>query len=310
MSLPASASPAGSPSISAKDAADGVIAALVTYLAWGLLPLLLHPLSAVGAVMVVAERTVFSLILLVVVLGFTGKFGEVRTLLRDARKVRVILVSAVLLAVNWLLYVWAVESGQLLQASFGYFINPLVNIVMGMVLLGERQNGWQTVSIAIAVVAIGIQAVGLGGVPYIALGLALTFGFYGYFRKTAMVAPMTGLFAETLMMAPVALVYIVYSFATVGIGAQSDPTIVLLLVLTGPSTAVPLMLFAFAVQRLRLSTIGMFQYLSPSIQFVIAVFLFHEELNPMRLLSFGLICLSLVVFTVDSLRRRAKVAAV
>ncbi|WP_375452686.1 EamA family transporter RarD [uncultured Devosia sp.] len=311
MSLPESASEAIAPvsAIQAKDAANGIVAALVAYLLWGFLPLLIHPLEAVGSIMIVAERTVYSLILLAVVLAVTGKFGEVRAFLRDGRKVRILFLSAVLLAFNWLLYVYAVEAGQLLQASFGYFINPLVNIAMGMVLLGERQNRWQTVSIAIAVVAIAIQAAGLGGVPYIALGLAVSFGLYGYFRKTAMLGPATGLFAETLMIAPIALVYIGYNLFTVGVGVHGDPQTLLLLVLTGPATAVPLLLFAFAVQRLRLTTIGMFQYLAPSIQFLIAVFLFHEELNPVRLLSFGLIWLSLAVYTADSFRRRPRLAA-
>ena len=306
-SAPATLAPAPSSLIDAKDAANGVVAALIAYLLWGFLPLLLHPLSEAGAVLVVAERTVYSLILLAIVLAITGKFGEVRAFLRDGRKVRVLALSSVLLAGNWLLYVYAVDANELLQASFGYFINPLVNIAIGMAFLGERQNKWQTVSIGIAVIAIGIQAAALGSVPYISLGLAISFGLYGYFRKTAMLGPATGLFAETLMIAPVALAYIGYNLVTVGVGVHSDPTMLLLLVLTGPATAVPLLLFAFAVQRLRLTTIGMFQYLAPSIQFLIAVFVFHEELNPIRLLSFGLIWVSLLVFSWDSFRRRPRV---
>ncbi|MDB5527678.1 MAG: rarD [Devosia sp.] len=308
-SAPATLAPAPAPIIDAKDAANGVVAALVAYLLWGFLPLLLHPLSEAGAVLVVAERTVYSLILLAIVLAITGKFGEVRAFLRDGRKVRVLALSSVLLAGNWLLYVYAVDANELLQASFGYFINPLVNIAIGMVFLGERQNKWQTVSIGIAVIAIGIQAAALGSVPYISLGLAISFGLYGYFRKTAMLGPATGLFAETLMIAPVALAYIGYNLVTVGVGVHSDPTMLLLLVLTGPATAVPLLLFAFAVQRLRLTTIGMFQYLAPSIQFLIAVFLFHEEMNATRLVSFALIWLSLMVFSWDSFRRRPRAVA-
>ena len=308
-SAPATLAPAPSSLIDAKDAANGVVAALIAYLLWGFLPLLLHPLSEAGAVLVVAERTVYSLILLAIVLAITGKFGEVRAFLRDGRKVRVLALSSVLLAGNWLLYVYAVDANELLQASFGYFINPLVNIAIGMAFLGERQNKWQTVSIGIAVIAIGIQAAALGSVPYISLGLAISFGLYGYFRKTAMLGPATGLFAETLMIAPVALAYIGYNLITVGVGVHSDPTMLLLLVLTGPATAVPLLLFAFAVQRLRLTTIGMFQYLAPSIQFLIAVFLFHEEMNATRLVSFALIWLSLAVFSWDSFRRRPRAAA-
>src|SRR5690606_33238970 len=210
---------------------------------------------------------------------------------------------------NWLLYVWAVETGQVLEASFGYFINPLVNVAMGMVLLGERQNRLQTISILIAVVAIGIQAVGLGAIPFVALGLALSFGFYGYFRKTAHLGPATGLFAETAMLTPAALGFILYTFVVSGPGVHADPYLMTLLVLTGPATAIPLLLFAFAVRRLRLTTIGMFQYIAPSIQFLVAILLFGEHLNGLRLLSFALIWLSLIVYSYDSFRRRSRVAA-
>ena len=296
------------PSLSpTKDAAatrNGVIAAATAYAMWGLLPLLFHLLNHVGSVMLVAERTVWSLVFMAIIVLATRKFGEVKALLSDWRKVRIMAISAALLGGNWLLYVWAIETGQVLEASFGYFINPLVNIVMGMVLLRERQNLLQSVSIGIAAIAIGVQAIGLGSVPFIALGLALSFGFYGYFRKTAMLGPATGLFAETLMIAPLALGYIGYTFVTTGIGVHADPGTMTLLILTGPATAVPLLLFAYAVQRLRLTTIGMFQYIAPSLLFVVAIFVFGETINGERLFSFSLIWLSLILFTYDSLRQR------
>jgi chloramphenicol-sensitive protein RarD len=191
-----------------------------------------------------------------------------------------------------------------LEVSFGYFINPLVNVAIGMILLGERQNRMQTLAIAIAAIAIVIQAVALGSIPMVALGLAFTFGFYGFFRKTAPSGPVTGLFAETLLAAPFALAFVLYYTATHGAGVHADPTLMLLLVLSGPATAVPLLLFAYAIRRLRLTTIGMFQYLAPSIQFLVAVFLFGEELNEIRLLSFVLIWVSLMVFTYDGFRQR------
>ncbi|KKC35686.1 hypothetical protein WH87_16365 [Devosia epidermidihirudinis] len=286
------------------EARNGVLAALLAYSAWGFLPLLFRELHSVNSVMIVAERTVWSLVLLSIILIFTKGYGEVRALFADRRRATMTLVSAVLLAANWLLYVWAVESGQVLEASFGYFINPLVNVVMGMVLLGERQNKLQTISIVIATIGIGIQALGLGNVPYVALGLALTFGFYGYFRKTAQLGPASGLFAETVMLAPFALAYVIFNIATTGIGAHGDPYLMFMLILTGPATAIPLLLFAFAVRRLRLTTIGMFQYIAPSIQFLVAIFLFGEHLNGLRLFSFALIWLSLMVFSYDSFRRR------
>ncbi|WP_332685924.1 EamA family transporter RarD [Devosia sp.] len=316
MSLPESAPEAIAPPVVAApshpagtDARNGVLAALAAYLLWGFLPLLFKQVEAAGSALIVAERTVWSLVLLAVILRFSGGFGDVRALFADQRRALGTLLSAVLLAGNWLLYVWAVETGQVLEASFGYFINPLVNVLMGMILLGERQNRLQTVSILIAAIAIAIQAIALGTIPFIALGLALSFGFYGYFRKTAQLGPATGLFAETAMMTPVALAFVGYTLITSGPGVHADPYLMTWLVLTGPATAIPLLLFAFAVRRLRLTTIGMFQYIAPSIQFLLAILVFGEHLNGLRLLSFGLIWISLMVFSYDSFRRRGRVAA-
>lgn len=293
----------------AKQTRDGVLAALGAYLLWGFLPILFRMLDSVGSVLIVAERTLWSMLLLAGILAVTGGFAPVWAVLRDWRRLRVIMVSTALLVANWLLYVWAVETGQVLEASFGYFINPLVNVAIGMVFLGERQNRLQTVAIGIACVAIAIQAVGLGGVPYIALSLAFSFGFYGFIRKTAMTGPTVGMFAETLVAAPFALAFVGFTLATQGPGPHADPWLMTLLVFTGPATAVPLLLFSHAVRRLRLTTIGMFQYLAPSIQFLVAILLFGEHLNGVRLFSFALIWVSLAVFSYDSFRQRGRARA-
>ncbi|MBE7732279.1 EamA family transporter RarD [Devosia faecipullorum] len=314
MTLPEQSPEVAAPAASLSNAGSsetskGVAAALSAYLLWGFLPILFRLLEQAGSVLIVAERTLWSLLLLVGIIVATRGMADVRNLLRDWRKMRIIGLSAILLVANWLLYVWAVESGQVLEASFGYFINPLVNVAIGMIFLGERQNRLQTIAIGIAAIAIVIQSVGLGNVPYIALGLAFTFGFYGYIRKTAEAGPATGLFAETLVVAPFAMSYVIFDLATNGPGVHADPTLLLLLVLTGPATAVPLLLFTYGVRRLRLTTIGMFQYLAPSIQFLLAILLFGEQLNGLRLLSFVLIWVSLVVFSYDSFRqRRARLA--
>jgi chloramphenicol-sensitive protein RarD len=307
---PDAASPAASPTHSDSiEMRNGALAALGAYLFWGFLPILFRLLDEAGAVLIVAERTLWSLVLLAIVIGATGGFGEVRAVFRNWRRLRVIAISSVLLGGNWLLYVWAVETGQVLEASFGYFINPLVNVAIGMIFLGERQNRLQTVAIAIACVAILIQATGLGNVPYVALGLALSFGFYGYIRKTAQAGPATGLFAETAFIAPIALAYVAYNVFVNGAGVHAEPQLLALLMLTGPATAVPLLLFAYGIRRLRMTTIGMIQYLSPSIQFLLAIFLFGEHLNGLRLVSFALIWLSLVIFSYDSFRRHGRAAA-
>ena len=288
---------------------SGFSAGVISYLLWGFLPVLFHLLDGAGSITIVADRTIWSLFFVGAILVAGRRLPEVMAALRDRQTLRSMLISSVLLAANWLIYVWAVETGQVLEASFGYFINPLVNVAIGMLVLGERQNRWQTVAIGVAVVAIGLQTVGLGRIPYIALSLAFSFGFYGYFRKTAKVGSATGLFVETLILVPLAAGYLIYSFIHTGsLGYHADPYHLSLLILTGPATAVPLLLFAFAVQRLRLTTIGMLQYIAPSIQFLLAVFAFGEPMNLTRLLSFGLIWVSLAIYSADSFARRGRVA--
>lgn len=286
------------------DTRGGVMAAIASYAAWGVLPLLFHLLAPVDPVLVVAHRTIWSLVFVTALLGFGNRFGEVRAVLADPRSLRTMFLSALLLAVNWLLYVWAVQTGRVLEASLGYFINPLVNFSIGIVLLGEKQNRWQILAIAIAVVAIVIQGFALGTIPVVSLGLALTFGFYGYFRKTVAAPSAIGLFVETLLMMPFALGFIAYSWVIGGPGPVADPYLLTLLIVTGPATAIPLLLFAYAVRQLRMTTIGMFQYIAPSLQFLIGALVLGEQLTTIRLASFALIWVSLVIFTVDGLRRR------
>lgn len=278
---------------------------LVCYLLWGFLPLLFRLLDAIGSVAIVANRVVWSLLFVGAILLVTRRFGEVRAALADRRTLLSMVMSALLIAGNWLVYVYAVESEQLLEGSFGYFINPMISVAIGMVLLGERLNRWQTVSIAVACLAIALQALALGGVPVIALTLAFSFAFYGYFRKTARVGSASGLFVETLILAPFALGFLAFTFISEqGLGLHADPYHLTLLILTGPATALPLLAFAFAVQRLRLITIGMLQYLAPTIQFLLALFLFHEPITPIGLASFLLIWISLGIYTTDSILRR------
>jgi chloramphenicol-sensitive protein RarD len=302
-----SVSPAKSIVTIATDGATrrGALAALAAYGAWGLFPLLFDQLDGVDAALIVAHRIVWSLLLVGAILVVSGRWAEVKTALMDRQTVISVLISAPLLTLNWGVYVWAVEANKVLETSFGYFLNPLVSVLLGMVLLGERQRPWQAIAIGIAAVAMGIQALGVGGVPWVALTLAVSFALYGYFRKTVKASSATGLFLETLVLIPFALGVIGYSLVTGGAGPHGDLRLMSWLVATGPATSFALLLFAYAVQRLRLTTIGMFQYLAPSIHFLLAITVFHEELNLTRLISFALIWLSLIIFTADSFRRRA-----
>jgi chloramphenicol-sensitive protein RarD len=282
----------------------GLIAGLSAYILWGFLPVLFKLVDHVGSVTVVAERTFWSLLLVGGVLLAVGRIREVGAALRDSKTLRAMLMSSALLGSNWLLYVWAVETGQVLEASFGYFINPMLSVAIGMIFLGERQNRTQGIAIGIAVIALIIQAIGLGRIPYVALGLATTFAAYGFVRKQAAVSSTTGLVVEALLLAPFAIGYLLYEFATTGPGHHADPGTLFLLMLLGPATAAPLLLFTFAVQRLRLTTMGMMQYIAPSIAFVLAITAFGEHLNLVRIISFALIWFSLAVFTAGSMSKR------
>lgn len=303
------ASASNTPQTAEEERRAGFTAGIAAYLLWGFLPLLFKLVEHAGALTVVADRTLWSLLFVGVILFFARRFGDVRRAFADRRTLLALALAALLLATNWLIYVWSVETGQVLEASFGYFINPLINVAIGMLFLGERQNRMQAIAIAIALVAVLIQAIGLGRIPYIALSLAVTFAAYGYVRKIARVAATPGLFLETLVLSPLAVAYLVWSIASFGLGPHGDPQTLLLLALTGPGTAVPLLLFNVAVKRLRLTTIGMLQYMAPSIAFVLAIVVFGEELNATRLFSFGLIWLSLAVFTLGSMRKPPPPAA-
>jgi chloramphenicol-sensitive protein RarD len=291
------------PPITAQAQRDGLTAAIAAYVIWGFFPLMFLQLAGVDSVLIVAHRIVWSLLVVAAILILRNRLGEVSQALRDPQVLWRLGASTVFVAINWLTYVWAVENGRVLETSFGYFLNPLVNVVLGMVLLGERQNQWQWVAIAIAAVAMVLQTIGLNGFPWLAVVIAVTFALYGYMRKTVKVGSAPGLFIETLLLMPLSIAYIIYTIVVHGPGPHATGWGWFWLIFTGPATSLTLLLFAYGVQRLRLTTIGIIQYIAPSIQFVLAVAVFREELNTMRLFSFALIWLSLVIFTVDSIRR-------
>lgn len=290
-----------------KDVRLGVITALAAYVLWGFLPIFFKTLDHVDPVMVVAFRIVFSLFFVAAILAIRRQMGEVRAALRNRKVMLTLTFSAVLVAANWLTFIWAVANERILDTAFGYFINPMMSVVIGLVLLGERLSRTQWAALSLALVAIGVQAVGLGSLPWIAIALALTFAIYGYVRKTVNVGSAAGLMVETIILLPLAIVYIAYVLLGGNTPAYlSDPQTLVLLALTGPATAIPLMLFAFAARQLQLSTIGMFQYIAPSIGFVTAIYLFGEPLETPQLVSFALIWVSLVIFTVGSFRSRSR----
>ncbi|MEM6704346.1 MAG: EamA family transporter RarD [Acidobacteriota bacterium] len=281
------------------DRSRGVVYALLAYLSWGLGPLLWKQLLHVAPLSVLAHRIIWACLLLVILLASRRRLREL-SLLRDPRQLGFLALSAALLAVNWFTYIFAVASGNILQASLGYFINPLVNIVFGMLFLKERLRLAQWIAVLLAACAIAIQMQG-AGVPWLSLLLAFTFAVYGLMRKVAKADGLLGTTVETQLMLIPALLFLVFGATPSENTDPHGPAItVLLLVLGGVQTALPLLWFTNAARLLPLSTLGFFQYLAPTCQFLLAIAVYGESFGRVEMLSFGLIWAGLILVTVTS----------
>ncbi len=288
----------------------GLAAGLTCYTAWGLLPLLLHQVGAAGAAPfeIVGWRTLWSIPFALAIVAATRRFGMLRSLAGSPRDLGVLLASSALIAVNWSLYVWGVNSGQVLSASLGYYINPLLNMALGAVLFRERIGAAGLAAIALASVGVALQAVALGGFPWLSVGLALSFTGYGLVRKRAVADAQTGLLVECLVLSVPAALYVGW-LAHTGAGrfGTSLPVSAWLFV-TGPATVAPLFLFSVAARRLPLSTLGFLQFVGPTLQFACGL-AEGEALTPLRALSFVFIWGGAAVFALGLLRGRALKAA-
>ena len=282
----------------------GVAAGLGAYGLWGVFPLYFPLLEPAGGLEIVAHRVVWSLLFIAALLTVRRGWSQVRATVANRRALLVLAVAAVLIAVNWLVYVYAVNSGHVVEASLGYFINPLVSVVLGVVVFRERLRRLQWVAVGTAVVAVVVLTVDYGHPPWISLALAASFGLYGLLKKVVRVDAAPGLFVETAVVFLPALAVIGLlsadgeaAFGHEGVGHG------LLLATSGLATAVPLLLFAAAASRVPLSTIGLLQYVTPLMQLSLGVFVFHEPMPPARLVGFAIVWLALAVFTADMLRQ-------
>jgi chloramphenicol-sensitive protein RarD len=284
------------------EAATGVVLGVGAYLIWGFLPVYMKAVGSVAAPEILAHRILWSLLLVAGAVAAMRRWPPVSALLRAPRTIALLAVTALLIGVNWLTYIWAVNSGQVLETSLGYFINPLVNVALGVIVLRERLRRTQLAAVAMAGIGVTILAVAQGSLPWISLVLAFSFSFYGLLRKMAPVDPLTGLLGETFLMAPLCLAYLLWLASAGQASFGASPGIDFLLVLSGLVTAAPLLMFAAAGKRLRYATIGLLQYIAPSIQFLLAVLLYGEALTAAHLLTFGLIWLGLGLYAADALR--------
>lgn len=285
-------------------ARTGLLAAICAFLIWGLLPLYLRPLHAVPAIQIMAHRIVWCCAFVVAWMVWRGQLQRIGEALRlPATRYR-LMASALLVSLNWLIYVWSVGHGHVLDASLGYFINPLINVLLGVALLSERLNRWQWTAVGVAATGVVWLTVQAGHLPWIALALALSFGLYGLIRKVVAVDALTGLATETLLLSPFGLGYLAWTaYAGPGAFAGSGPALSLWLVLGGLVTAVPLALFAYGARLIPYSTVGIIQYIGPSLQLTSGILLFHEAFPPARALGFAFIWTALAIYAGESLLR-------
>ena len=288
----------------------GYLFGLGAYTIWGFIPAYFKLLRPAGAIEVLAHRIVWSLIFMVILLTVIRRWGRIRTLVTNRAALGGIAIAATLIGVNWGTYIYGVNHDRIVETALGYFINPLVVIVLGVVLLHERLRPWQWAAVGMGAVAVAVLTVDYGRPPWIALILAFSFGFYGLVKKRLGLPPTDGLLAESAVLALPAL-------ATIGFLALSGPVTfgkvsafhTFLVVSTGVITAIPLLLFAGAANRIPMVALGMLQYVGPSIQLILAVFVFHEPMPPIRMAGFAIVWLALLMFTWEGLhnaRRKAR----
>lgn len=291
----------------------GILYAVLAYSAWGLFPLFFKQIAAVDAFEVILHRTVWSMVFVVLVLTVRRQWGWLSSALRQPRVLAAFAASACLLACNWLVYVWAIANDHVLDASLGYFILPLMNVAMGYVVLKERPRSGQWVAVAVAACGVLWLTWQGGRMPWVALVLALTFGIYGLLRKLASLGALEGLTLETLILTPLAAaVLALWTHQGKGVLAAEPSVLWFWLLLAGPITAIPLWLFAAGARRVPLSTMGVLQYISPSLQLVLGVVLYGEPFGGDRVLGFCLIWLALLTYTAEGWvwRRKAQAWAV
>jgi chloramphenicol-sensitive protein RarD len=283
-------------------ARQGLSALIGAFTIWGILPLYLRPLIAIPAGQIMAYRMVFCCAFVLGFLRMRGSIGPVRAALAHSGTRLRLAASAVLVSINWLVFVWSVSTGRVVESSLGYFINPLVNVLLGVMVLRERLNRIQWTAVAIAGIGVAYLTWLAGAPPWIALVLATSFGSYGLIRKTVPVDAMTGLGAETLLIAPLGVAYIAICELTgPSVLASAGPLRIAMLILGGLITAVPLFLFSYGARRVRYSTVGLIQYIGPTLQLLIGVWVFHEPFPPAKALGYALIWIALGIYATDGL---------
>ncbi len=282
---------------------SGFLSAMAAFLIWGLCPIYWKVLAAIPAIETISHRVVWSVLFLVPVISMQGKWPEFFQVIREPRKVAVLCLTTLLVASNWLLFIWSVNNNHIIEASLGYYINPIANVVFGVIILRERLNRPQRIAVGLAVAGVLYLTFQYGRFPVIALTLAITFSLYGLLRKILGINSAVGLFIETLLLTLPCIAYLVW-LENQGIGSfgHTGFTIDLFLMGTAFLTALPLLLFNIAANRITLTAVGFIQYISPTATLLLAVFLYHEPLSTDQLVAFIFIWAALVIYSVDSIK--------
>jgi chloramphenicol-sensitive protein RarD len=285
----------------ASDSPQGIALAASAFLIWGLSPVYWKALSSVPAFEILMHRMIWSFVFLAPLVLLQGHLKDLIGALTSGRTLLILLLTTLIVSINWFLYIWAINSDHILQASLGYYITPLVNVLLGVVFLKERLRRLQFVAVGLAAAGVTYLTLSYGQFPWVALALAFSFGFYGLIRKVASVGPLVGLTVETLLLSIPATAYLLYlDHAGRGAFLHDGATISLMLMGAALMTGLPLLLFTMGAKLLRLATVGFLQYTAPSCTFLLAVFVYHEPLVPAQLFTFGLIWTALAIYSYDS----------
>lgn len=289
---------------------EGLALTLGAFLLWGFNPFYFKSVAEISPLEILAHRVLWTVVLLIPFYLAMRRPWPFRMVIRNRRLVTMLFASTTILAVNWLIYIYSVASDQVLQASLGYYITPLFNVAMGIVLLRERLSAGQIVAVVLATAGVVLQTIGVGALPWIGLGIALTFSTYGLLRKQMGIGSIDGMFVEVTLMLPVALGFLIgWEIAGTGAFLHRGLAIDLLLMAAGPVTAIPLAMFAAGARRISLVMLGFCQYLTPSIYFLLGLFWYGEPFGTWNFAAFALIWLALAIFTIDTMRQRARRAA-
>ena len=285
----------------------GVLFALAAYILWGIFPLYFKAIQQVSALQILAHRIAWGFVFTLAVVLVLRQWKEFRASVFNRRTFLIYAGASVVLGINWFTYVWAVITNHVVESSLGYFINPIVSVLLGVIFLRERLRTFQWVAIAMVTAGVVYLTITFGQLPWISLVLAVTFGFYGLLKKIAPLGALHGITLETAVLTIPSLVYLLIVNANgTGTFGHSTPLLDFLLVLSGPVTAIPLLLFATGARRIPLTTIGLLQYIAPTLQFLLGVLVFHEPFDQSRLIGFMIIWLALVLFSVENLLARRR----